>query len=287
MIKVIILDIDGVLIGGRNGFNSPDPHPAVIEKLKDLHRSGLVISLSTAKPHFAIYSLITELQLDNPHITDGGAVVINPIREQVVSINGIDAGTAKEFISLCLENNVYMEFYSTKNYFVQRSQVSEITEEHGRIHQNQPVIVDSLVNASEINEVTKIEAIARDERQQAEVDDLFESFKDRLDLSWGVHPVALPMQFGIVTAAGVSKGTGALQVSEALGVPFENILGIADSTSDWKFLKLCKYAAAMGNASDTLKNLVMTKGKDSGYVGPSVDENGVIDILDHFLNSSK
>ena len=33
-IKAIILDVDGVIVGEKIGFNSPNPHPDVIEKLK-------------------------------------------------------------------------------------------------------------------------------------------------------------------------------------------------------------------------------------------------------------
>ena len=34
--KIIILDIDGVIVGEKIGFNSPDPHRDVIEKLKKI-----------------------------------------------------------------------------------------------------------------------------------------------------------------------------------------------------------------------------------------------------------
>jgi hydroxymethylpyrimidine pyrophosphatase-like HAD family hydrolase len=51
--------------------------------------------------------------------------------------------------------------------------------------------------------------------------------------------------------------------------------------SDWGFMEICGYAGAMGNASTELKEKVQAKG-DNGYVGTSVDENGVLDILRHF-----
>ena len=109
-------------------------------------------------------------------------------------------------------------------------------------------------------------------------------FKDKLILSWGVHPVALPLQFGIITTSGVSKKDGAYKVAKELKVSFDNILGIGDSTSDWQFMELCRFVAAMGNASQQLKELVRTKGEDFSYIGPCVDENGILDILEYFIS---
>ena len=61
------------------------------------------------------------------------------------------------------------------------------------------------------------------------------------------------------------------------------MLGVGDSKSDRNFIELCKYGAAMGNASQELKDLVSSKGEDYAFIGPSVDENGILTILDHFL----
>ena len=48
-------------------------------------------------------------------------------------------------------------------------------------------------------------------------------------------------------------------ISININVPLENILAVGDSTSDWRFVELCGYGAAMKNASQRLKELVKTK----------------------------
>ena len=83
-IKALILDIDGVIIGEKIGFNSPSPHPEVIEALKKIKSMNIPISLCTAKPHFAIRDIIESAKLDNLHITDGGGVIIDPIDDVIV-----------------------------------------------------------------------------------------------------------------------------------------------------------------------------------------------------------
>ena len=74
-IKAVILDVDGVIVGEKIGYNSPDPHPGVVAKMQQLRDRGIKIVLCTAKPHFAIRGIIKSANLDNPHITDGGGGV--------------------------------------------------------------------------------------------------------------------------------------------------------------------------------------------------------------------
>lgn len=282
-IKGIILDIDGVIVGEKIGFNSPEPHPDVINRLKSIHDQGIVVSLCTAKPHFAIKSIINAANLSNFHITDGGSVIINPIDNVIVKKHLINKNEAAKILEMYLENNVYTEFYTVDDYVIQNNQISDITDKHTHILQQKPKIVQSLSEESLKSEITKIMPIALDEKDKERVTELFKQLGSNLTLSWGIHPVALPLQFGIITAPGISKKQGAMDISESSNVPFENMLGVGDSKSDWQFIELCKYGAAMENAGHELKDLVATKGGDYSFIGGHVDDNGILEILDAFL----
>lgn len=282
-IKAIILDVDGVIVGEKIGFNSPWPHPDVIKALKIIKSKGVSISLCTAKPHFSIDKIIVDAELSNTHITDGGGVIIDPIHKKIAKKHLIDSKSAKEVIEMLIGEQVYTEFYTVDDYFIQKSQRSEITKQHIHILQRNPKIVKSLASEALSQEITKIMPIAKDDKDKQRVSELLEPYENRLKVSWGVHPVALPLQFGIVTALGISKKQGAVEISKSIGVSFDNMLAVGDSGSDWQFIEPCKFGAAMGNASDELKKLVASKGELYSFVGPTVNENGVIEILKHFL----
>jgi hydroxymethylpyrimidine pyrophosphatase-like HAD family hydrolase len=126
-IKAIILDVDGVIVGERIGFNSPWPNLAVTEALKNIRHKGIPICLITAKPSFAIRKIIQDAQLHNPHITDGGAVVIDPIDNVIVKSHTLEKGVSLQVLEMLLKNNIYTEFYTVSKYFVSESQVSEVT----------------------------------------------------------------------------------------------------------------------------------------------------------------
>ena len=282
-IKGIILDVDGVIVGEKIGFNSPNPHIDVINKLRKIRNKGISISLCTAKPHFSIGKIIKEAELNNYHIADGGSVIINPIDNTIVKKHIMDKNKVKDILEMYIDNNVYTEFYTVDNYFIQETQKCDITPKHIHILQDNPVILKDIANESLKYDVTKIMPIALDEEDKNRVTELFEKkMNTGLTLSWGIHPVANPLKFGIITAPGISKKQGAIEIANNMNVPLENILAVGDSTSDWQFIELCGYGAAMGNASEKLKEYVKTKQEGHFYIGGDVDENGIIKILNYF-----
>lgn len=286
-IQGIILDVDGVIVGEKIGFNSPNPHIDVINKLRELRNKGISISLCTAKPYFSIGKIINDARLDNYHIADGGSVIINPINNIIVKQHILDKQLVKQVLKMYIENNVYTEFYTVDNYFIQKSQENEITPQHRHILQDDVVMLENIAEESIKYNVTKIMPIALNEEDKIRVAKMFEDLNTGLTLSWGIHPVANPLKFGIITAPGISKKQGAIEISRNMSIALENILAVGDSTSDWQFIELCGYGAAMGNASDKLKELVKTKENEHFYIGGDVDNNGIIEILEYFERNIK
>jgi len=125
-IRAIILDVDGVIVGEKIGFNSPHPHPTIISALKQIQNRGIPICLCTAKPHFAISQEIKAADLNNLHITDGGGVVINPVDDVIVKQNNIDSNKAIQVLQAFLDHEIYVEFYTVNHYFIQKSGLSDI-----------------------------------------------------------------------------------------------------------------------------------------------------------------
>lgn len=181
-----------------------------------------------------------------------------------------------------LDNNVYTEFYTVDEYFIQENQKSDLTKTHIHILQRDPHIVSSLIDEANKQDVVKIMPIAKNEEDKKKMIELFRPFENNLTLSWGIHPIALPHLFGIITAKGISKKQAALEIANSIEVKPEEMLGIGDSTSDWQFIEGCGYAGAMGNASEELKKLVLSKGEGHSFIGKSVDENGILSIFNYF-----
>lgn len=281
MIKGIILDVDGVLVGGKKGFNWPEPNPEVMNALTNLRKQGVVVSLCTGKGTFAIDAMVRRAHLDNLHIGDGGAVVVDPINKEILQQHSIPHPLVQKLVDAFLRSNIYVELYTPDGYYVQKNLLSDKTEKHTKILYKEPTIVESLNESAHHLSIVKIMPIADNEIGKQKVTQLFSEFEKELTLQWGIHPTALPYQFGIITQKGISKKQAAQTIAQHTGISLDTVLGIGDGMTDWQFMEICGYAGAMGNGVDELKKMVGTKG-ERGYVGKSVDENGVLDILSHF-----
>jgi len=54
VIKGIIIDVDGVIVGDKEGLNFPNPSKPVMDKLMKLKDNGIKICLCTGKPSFGV-----------------------------------------------------------------------------------------------------------------------------------------------------------------------------------------------------------------------------------------
>lgn len=281
MIKAIVLDVDGVIVGTQVGINFPFPHKSVIKVLKSIRESGIYVSLLTGKPVFGIEKIINDAHLNNLHITDGGALGIDPIDNQISFQYLIDKNLTRDLAEFYFKNNIYMEFVSTDEYYTLKDQINEFTEKRIKVLERSPVPmndVESIINKANY---AKIILFTKGEEQTSFAKQKFnEKFAKNLSLNWTINPYLLPYNLGIVTVKGVTKRKGVENISKYLNVPLENMLGIGDTMHDWGFIEICGYGATLNNADQKLKNLILKM--DHGYIGTSVNENGVIDILKHF-----
>jgi HAD superfamily hydrolase (TIGR01484 family) len=281
MIKGIILDVDGVIVGEKVGYNSPYPHPDVMERLKSIEEKGIQISLCTARPHYSVGKIIKEAGLKNMHITDGGAVITDPIDDTVLKAHVIPHDLVKRIVTAYLKADIYVEIYTPKDYIIQASQAGEITKKHMHIMQKEPAKVESLIAEVDKQDVVKVMPITPDE-DRTKAREIFRSFEDELTLSWGIHPYALPHQFGIITAKGISKKQAALEIASHSRIGTSELLGVGDNANDWQFMEQCGYVATLANGSADIKKYVSSRESNAYISDRSVDENGVIAIFDHF-----
>lgn len=282
MIRGIILDVDGVIVGSKKGMNNPMPHPAIIAALKHIREQGIFVSLCTGKGTFAIKDIVEAAHLNNLHIGDGGAVVMDFLNNVVMDKHVIAGDVAGRVVAMLLRRAAYVEIYTVDGYYVQKDAVGQITTQHNAILGREPIIVGSLGEVVNSHEVVKVMPVAKDENEKQEIITSFLPFADSLSLQWGIHPTALPLQFGIITAQNISKKHAALTIAKHTGIPLEQTLGVGDGMTDWNFIELCGFAGVMGNASEDLKSIAATKGEGHYYIGPSVDENGVLEIFKHY-----
>jgi hypothetical protein len=279
MIKLIILDVDGVLLGTKKGLNSPYPSIKVMKYLREIQDSGVPISLCTGKASFATKLLIEKMQLNNHHITDGGAVVFDPIDKEVLKNITLPGDAIQDLLKQTKDIRTNWELYTLNKWFVPVN--SEIKyavqhQEHSNIIPFEEV--DDLMPIAETNSFTKAMILYLPETEEY-YRTLMNKYEGIMNMQWTEAPSILPNKLLIITAKGVNKKGSVNEMLIHYNIKPEEVLAVGDTMMDWKFMDGCGYFGVMGNADKEMKDLVTGLG---GFIGGNVDEDGVIDIIEHF-----
>ena len=276
MIKAAILDIDGVLLGHTEGVNFPLPSPAVQERLRNLSKL-IPISLCTVKAPFAMKPIVDTCLLYNNHIVDAGASIMNGATGSV-TMTEMDSTTVKIILEKLKRTAIYTEWYTNDTYYTFENGEQIIRAGRTTLLGKEATLAPEYNNLP----VGKIITLPMNEDQANTVTDIANGHRNEASLHWGQNPSLIPKMAAFFTHPSATKRTGAMKISELTGIALKDTLAIGDSANDWTFMELCGYAATLGNGSPELKELLKTK-KTHGYVtDKTIDEDGLVAILDYF-----
>lgn len=275
MIKLIVLDVDGVVKGFKEGINSPYPSEKVTHYLKKLHDKGLPICLCTGKASFATRKIVEKIGLNNQHITDGGAVVFDPLDHAVLKSVTLPEEVVKTLLQQTFGKKILWELYTLHNKFVEDNFPLHIIESPSIMPYKQ---VTDLRPLTHTEKMTKMEIKYLPETEEY-LKHIFEPLKAKIDIQWTHIPSLLPMKIVILTAKGVTKHAAVVDLVTFYSVTFSEVLAVGDTLMDWGFMDGCGYVATLGNANSEMKELITDHG---GFIGGHVDNDGLIDILERF-----
>lgn len=282
MIKAIVTDVDGVIIGNKEGFNFPKPRPEVIAALAAVHKKGIPVILCTAKVVVAVEDIIVDAKLSNPHIAEGGALIFDLLDKKIISEHVIDPFLARQIIQACVPHGIHTSAHTVRDVFIDKTHNPTITEKRKIILRRELQVVDSLEEHIGLHKIIKITLTVQGKKEAAFADKLLVPFKDRINVIWTHHPMSHPWEYVIISSKGVSKASAMKEVLKNLHVEASEVLGVGDGFADWVFMKDCGYVGMVGEKSPELLDLAKTKGKGKYFLAPSVDENGLLKILEYF-----
>lgn len=280
MIKAIVLDIDGVIIGNLPGVNFPFPSKKVSEALKKIHASGIPISFLTGKTTFAAWKNISKLGIDSPHIADGGAVIFNPIQNKIIKKEVLDKEKVKKLVDI-FKDKYYLNLFTTENYYLNKSQKNEYTDVYAKFIGKEPVIVDDFEKLLNSEEISKINISSFDAKQKNEIDEFLKSNENIINYSWSRGPNTGNVETAVITSKKASKKHGVKYLAEFLNVDLDEVLGVGDTLHDWDFIEICGYKGVMGNGTEELKGK-LDKYDQRHFIGGHINEDGIIDIFRKF-----
>ena len=247
--KAIISDIDGTL-APLTLYSTPSIK--VKEAISMLNKRNFIFSLSTGKPFFLIEHLIQELGLTSPIIVDNGAAIY-------------DASTRKPIWQSIMSKDVIVKIFKIAKKYNKRICISSGKKSYD-IKENIPNNLSPtkfLTMGFTIDEADKyikrVESVLKDVAVTRASSYQGENFLD-------VY----------ITNAEATKQHSILKFAEILNISPKEIIGIGDHYNDFPLLMACGLKVAMGNAVEDLKAI-------ADYVAPTVDEDGVVDVIEKFV----
>ncbi|MBP7832383.1 MAG: HAD family phosphatase [Candidatus Levybacteria bacterium] len=281
MIKAIVTDVDGVIIGNKDGFNFPTPSIKVSQALQSVNKKIPVV-LCTAKVSFAIEHIIKDLKLENPHIGDGGALIFDAMQDKIITRHVLDNTVAKNIISFCCAHKLHISAHTVNTLFIDKSHNAHITEKRKRILGRDLEVVEELSSHIDPHEIIKLTVTLQNENEKSIFLKNIEPYMNDIHLIFSHHPITVPWEYAIISAKGISKASASKEVAKSLNISMEEVLGIGDGISDWIFMKECGYVGVVGETSNELIELSKTKGEGNYCNAQSVDQDGMVEILKYF-----
>jgi hydroxymethylpyrimidine pyrophosphatase-like HAD family hydrolase len=244
MIRLILLDIDGVVMGSVDGVNFPLPSKPVTKKIKEFTKSHkAMICLCTGKTSFVVANVVRHLDLNSFHITDGGAVIFNPLANQTLTTHYLPQKIVEALIYKPKKYLDFWQIYTPTSKFVLKNKFPDKFQETGMAF----TAVENFNRVVKEGKTIKIELIYTPE-QATFYQDLFSKLDGKLNVQWTEIPRLLTNKIIIVTAKDVDKRSSVEQLLSYLKVNRKDVLAVGDTLSDWKFIEGAKYIATLKNA---------------------------------------
>ncbi len=244
--KAIILDVDGTIIPNqKNGMPSLNVTKSLAKAAKHIN-----ICLATSRPYKDIVYILDHLHFTGYAIINGGSQIIDSQRNFVWE-QPMDPEDVQAIVTILKLENVGNTWLSDGKIDIPLSS-SAIPERIFQFYISKNFTV-------------------------SQADELIEKLSHIPNISPHKVPSWTKGFFCvIITHALATKQHGVFEVAKLLGIKTSAMIGVGDGYNDFPLLLACGLKVAMGNAVPELKDI-------ADYIAPTVEQDGVVDIITKFI----
>jgi len=232
-------------------LNKKDALPSrrVIEAVRKASKK-IHFGVATARSYFLAKAIVKNLELSGPSIIHGGAQII-------------DIASGKILKEQRIKTEDLLKIYA----ITQKMHLSFCIDEDGRdsVKMSKKWKPHDLLGAFIPSLDSKTASLLEKELSR------ISTISIHRVPSWDKGKITID-----ISHASVGKQYSILEVAEVLGIKTHEIIGVGDGYNDFPFLMACGLKVAMGNAVPELKAI-------ADYVAPSVEEDGIVDIIEKFI----
>jgi len=247
--KCLMLDVDGTLSSYSSTSLPEMPSDEVVEAINRA-KATVFVGLATSRPLFKVQPILERLQLDGYSILHNGALIVNSKTLEIIEQQALPSESLPMLYDIAMRYQI-PTYYSNfrQNYLLESmEQITSIPVANIFYDGIEPGNIEQIDHElGQINDIMAHHLISRQENK-------FERS---------------------VTHVDATKQNAIEKVAQLLGIRTQDIIGVGDGPNDIPLLRACGLKVAMGNAVEELKAI-------ADMIAPSVEENGVVTIIDQF-----
>lgn len=260
--KLIAADLDGTILDDTYRIM-----PELLSLIDESRYRGVNLLVATGRVHPSAISFVQSLGVTLPVITSNGAVIKDPLTDELISHIPLERELAAEVLKLTGNGSVQRVVIIKDNFFTDAPE--ETTKEYSRALRVNFIRTDYLediltedptmiVVRGLVDEITGLTTMLRN--HFGEKIYLANSKPFFIDIN---HPE-------------VSKGVALLNVCKKIGINPRDVIAIGDGWNDREMFEVAGLGVAVANAPDQLKEM-------AGYVCEKASYKGVIEVIRKFI----
>jgi len=243
--KALMLDLDGTTIPNRKDAM---PSQKVIAAIMKAHKK-LFVCVATGRVKTVATPVLDVLKINNPAILLGGSQIIGGNPRRYIYERPFASNDAKKVLELL------SDYHSQLLIDEKEDKVDYTPSYKPKGVFNILVKYLSVKEGDEIiDRISHIKTVAAHKI-----------------VSWTPGEIVVNISHVLAT-----KQHAIFEVARILGIETHEIIGVGDGYNDFPLLMACGLKVAMGNAVSELKAI-------ADYIAPTVEKDGVADIIEKFV----
>lgn len=265
MYRLIALDIDETIT------LEPSIVPEkIISAVNRAREAGIRVTLATGRGYYASSMIVKQLNISEPLINYGGAIITDPNDGSLIYGTEIAPELVTDVLETARELGVHAHIYQGDT--VIGEEINPYMEAYTARLQL-PHKYDENIRSKRWYNVPKILMMTTEEHAAELRPMLQEKYRDRLKISGSSSGF---IEFNHPSA---HKGSGLEWVAEHLGIPREEVIAVGDNSLDLEMIQWAGLGCAVANAKEEVKAA-------ADMVIPSCGEYGVAYLIDNILNGT-
>ncbi|MBR5543722.1 MAG: HAD family phosphatase [Oscillospiraceae bacterium] len=268
-VSCFVFDLDGTLLNSENKISDIDK-----ETLREISKLGIKVVIATGRSDLQIKEYVHSLGISAPIITCNGGQIKNLVSGEIIYRKLLRSCDVKDIIDYAIQQGIDYLFY-TPDYVYHSSQSERIklfmnynktAPEKFRV----PIRPACDYPEKEAYENVLKVLIIGNEATIPLLENKFNKDNTLTIVSSGQNLIDIMPE-------NTTKGNAVSELAKYLNIPISEVVAFGDSPNDEAMLCAAGFSVAMGNATDSIKNIC-------DYVTKSNDDFGITYAVNHILN---